>query len=135
MEAHAMVPSCLEKCEGALDVSAKEGAGIGDGVVVVTLGGEMDAGIGFREEAIDQVRIADVAMHEGHTLRIAACEILAVARIRKGVEHRDMSIGLVVEHPMHEIGADEPGSTGDDDILKLIGHTRNTPLFARTLIP
>ena len=32
-------------------------------------------------------------MHEGHTLRIAACEVLAVARIGEGVEHRDMSIG------------------------------------------
>ena len=53
MKAHAVVPSRLEKREGALDVSAKEGGGIGDGIVVVALGGEMDAGVGFRKEAID----------------------------------------------------------------------------------
>ena len=53
VKAHAVVPSCLEKREGTLDVSAKEGSGIGDGVVVVALGGEMDAGVGFRKEAID----------------------------------------------------------------------------------
>lgn len=63
-------------------------------------------------------------MHEGHTLRIAACEVLAVARIGEGVEHRDMSIGLVVEHPMHEIGADEPGSSGDDDVVEWTCHDR-----------
>lgn len=53
VKAHAVVPSRLEKREGALDVSAKEGGGIGDGIVVVALGGEMDAGVGFRKEAID----------------------------------------------------------------------------------
>lgn len=66
-------------------------------------------------------------MHEGHTLRIAACEVLAVARIGEGVEHRDMSIGLVVEHPMHEIGADEPGSSGDDDVVEWTCHDRAAP--------
>ena len=122
-----MVPSRLEKRKGALNVGAKEGGGIGDGVVVVALGGEMDAGVGFRKEAIDQVRIADVAMHEGHALRIAACEVLAVARIGEGVEHRDLNSGLVVEHPMNEIGADEPGPSGDDDVVVWACHGRAAP--------
>ena len=122
-----MVASRLEKRESALDVGAKKGGGIGNGIVVVALCGEMDAGVGFREEAIDQVRIADVAVHEGHALRIAACEVLAVSRIGEGVEHRDMSIGLVVEHPMNEIGADEPGPSGDDDVVERTCHGRAAP--------
>lgn len=93
----------------------------------MALGGEMDAGVGFGEEAIDQVRIADVAVHEGHALWIAACEVLAVARIGEGVEHRDMDVGLVVERPMHEIGTDEPSSSGDDDVVEWTCHGRAAP--------
>lgn len=42
MVADAVLADGLQQAEGALDVRAQEGLGVGDGVVVVALGGVVD---------------------------------------------------------------------------------------------
>ena len=56
----------LQKREGPLDVGLQERRGVEDGVVVVAFGGKMHDGIGIRGELVDELGVANVAVHEGH---------------------------------------------------------------------
>ena len=113
MEAHAMAAGGLEQAVGALDVGADEGGGVGDGVVVVGLGGEMDDGVGARDEAVDELRIADVAHHE---LGSGIGEVLAAPRVGERIEHGHAHAGLLALQPMHERRPDEAGTACDQQV-------------------
>ena len=62
--AHAVPPAGLDEGVGALDVGPQERARVGDGVVVVGLGGVVDHGVGLGHEAVDERGVADVARDE-----------------------------------------------------------------------
>lgn len=53
MVADAVLPHGLQQAEGALDVGAQEGLGVGDGVVVVALGGVVHDGVVARHQLIE----------------------------------------------------------------------------------
>ena len=58
----------LQEAEGALDVGAQEGLRVGDGVVVVALGGVVHDGVVARDDAVQQPGVADVAHDELHAV-------------------------------------------------------------------
>ena len=62
---------CLKEIEGSFDVCFDEGRGVGDGIVIMTFCGKVNACICFAEELIYNVRIADIAMHKGESIRVA----------------------------------------------------------------
>ena len=62
--ADAVFPHGLQKSEGALDVGAQERLRVGDGVVVVGLGGVVHDGVVARDDAVQELRVADVAHDE-----------------------------------------------------------------------
>src|SRR3990172_12277134 len=82
---------------------------IHDGVNIVLANGSCHAG-----------RVADVAAHEDIAARKAirhVDEIVEIPRVRQLIVHDDPIIGVMLEGEAHIIGADEPRSTGDEQVL------------------
>ncbi len=70
--ADAVFPDGLQQAEGALDVGAEKGLRIGDGIVVVALGCVVHDRVVPRDDAIQQLGVADVAHDELHAVGRAA---------------------------------------------------------------
>lgn len=115
--ADAVLADGLQEAEGALDVGAQEGLGVGDGVVVVGLGGVVHDGVVARDDAVQELRVADVAHDELHAVGGQARDVLGVAGVGQLVQDGDVHVGVVIDHVVHEVAADEAAAASDDDIL------------------
>ena len=114
--ADAVFADGLQQAEGALDVRAQEGLGVGDGVVVVGLRGIVDDRVVARDDVVQQLRVADVAHDELHAVRRQPGDILGVAGVGQLVQDGDMHVGVVVHHIVHEVAANEAAAARDDDV-------------------
>ena len=115
--ADAVLPHGLQQAEGALHVGAQEGLWVGDGVVVVALGGVVDDGVVARDEPVQQPGVADVAHDELHAVRRQARDVLGVAGVGQLVQDGHVHVGVIVDHVVHEVAADEAAAARDDDAL------------------
>ena len=116
--ADAVLADGLQQAEGALDVGAQEGLRVGDGVVVVALGGVVHDPVVARHDLIEQRGVADVAHDELHAVRRQTGDVLGVAGVGQLVQDGDMYARVVVHHVVHEIAADEAAAARDDDVLE-----------------
>ena len=114
--ADAVLADGLQQAEGALDVGAQEGLGVGDGVVVVALGGVVDDRVVAGDDLIEQRSIADVAHDELDPILGQAGDVLGVAGVGQLVQDGNVYLGVVVDHVMHEVAADEAAAARDDDV-------------------
>ena len=119
--ADAVFADGLQQAEGALHVGAQERLGVGDGVVVVALGGVVHDGVVARDDAVQQLRVADVAHDELHAVRRQPGDVLGVAGVGQLVQDGDVDARVVVHHVVHEVAADEAAAARDDDVP---GHER-----------
>ena len=117
--ADAVLADCLQQAEGALDVGSQEGLRVGDGVVVVALGGVVHDGVVARDDAVEQPGVADVAHDELHAVGGEPRDVLGVAGVGQLVQDGDVHLGVVVHHVVHEVAADEAAAARDDDVLRL----------------
>lgn len=115
--ADAVLAHGLQQAEGALDVGAQERLRVGDGVVVVGLGGVVDDGVVARHDLVEQLGVADVAHHELNAVGGQAGDVLRVAGVGQLVQDGDVHPGMVVDHVVHEVAADEAAAARDDDVL------------------
>ena len=115
--ADAVLPHGPQQAEGALDVGAQEGLRVGDGVVVVALGGVVDDRVVARDDAVQQPGVADVAHDELHAVRGQPGDVLGVAGVGQLVQDGHVHVGMVVDHVVHEVAADEAAAARDDDVL------------------
>ena len=115
--ADAVLTDGLQKAEGALHVGAQERLGVGDGVVVVALGGVVDDRVVAGDDPIQQPGIADVAHDELHAVGGQPGDVLGVAGVGQLVQDGDVHVGMVVHHVVHEVAADEAAAARDDDVL------------------
>ena len=116
--ADAVFADGLQQAEGPLDVGAKEGLRVGDGVVVVALGGVVHDGVVAGDQPVQQIRVADVAHDELHSVGRQPRDVLGVAGIGQLVQDGDVHPGVVVHHVVHEVAADEAAAASDDDVLR-----------------
>ena len=100
---------------------SQERARVGDGVVVVGLGGVVDHGVGLRHEAVDERGVADVAHDELDAVGGQARDVVGVAGVGQLVEDGDVDAGVLAHDVVDEVGADEAAAAGDDDALGLEG--------------
>lgn len=114
--ADAVLPHGLQQAEGSLHVGAKERLGVGDGVVVVALGGVVHDRVVARDDAVEQPGVADVAEDELHAVRRQARDVLGVAGVGQLVQDGDVHPGVVVHDVVHEVAADEAAAARDDDV-------------------
>ena len=115
--ADTIFPHGLQQAEGALNVGAQERLRVGDGVVVVALGGVVHDRVVARDQLIEQGGVADVAHDEIHAVRWQAGDVLGVAGVGQLVQDGDVHPGVVVDHVVHEVAADEAAAARDDDVL------------------
>lgn len=117
----------LQQAEGALDVGAQERLRVGDGVVVVALGGVVHDRVMARDDAVEQRGVADVAHDELHAVGGEPGDVLGVAGVGQLVQNGHVNARVVVDHVVHEVAADEAAATRDDDVLNhgicIIQHT------------
>jgi len=88
----------------------------------VRLGGEVHHGVGIvlGEDAADELAVGDVAVEEAVALGealVEAGEVLEVARVGQLVEVQDETVlpGRL-QQEADEVRADEPGSTGNEQL-------------------
>ena len=117
MVADAVLPHGLQQAEGALHVGAQEGLRVGDGVVVVALCSVVHDGVVARDDAVQQLGVADVAHDELHAVGGKARDVLGVAGVGQLVQDSDVYLGVVLHHVVHEVAADEAAAARDDDVV------------------
>ena len=115
--ADAVLADGLQQAEGALHVGAQERLGVGDGVVVVALGGVVHDRVVAGDDPIEQLGVADVAHDELHAVGGQARDVLGVAGVGQLVQDGHVHAGVVVDHVVHEVAADEAAAARDDDVL------------------
>ena len=115
--ADAVFADGLQQAEGALDVGAQEGLRVGDGVVVVALGGVVHDRVVAGDEPIQQPGVADVADDELHAVGGQTGDVLGVAGVGQLVQDGDVDARVVVHDVVHEVAADEAAAARDDDVL------------------
>ena len=116
----------LEQTERAFHVRPQERFRVRDRIVVMGLGRVVHDRVVARHDPVEQLGVADVAVHELDTILRQARDILDVARIGQGIQHGHMHVRMVVDYVMHEIRTDETTATGHDDVLRskrLFSHT------------
>ena len=117
MVADAVLADSLQQAEGALDVGAQERLRVGDGVVVVALGGVVHDRVVARDDAVQQLGVADVANDELHAVGGQPGDVLGVAGVGQLVQDGDVDARVVVDHVVHEVAADEAAASSNDDVL------------------
>ena len=116
----------LEQTERAFHVRPQERFRVRDRIVVMGLGRVVHDRVVARHDPVEQLGVADVAVHELDTILRQARDILDVACIGQGIQHGHMHVRMVVDYVMHEIRTDETTATGHDDVLRskrLFSHT------------
>ena len=131
--ADAVLADGLQQAEGALHVGAQEGLRVGDGVVVVALGGVVHDGVVARYQPVQQLRVADVAHDELHAVGGQAGDVLGVAGVGQLVQDGHVHIGVVVHDIVHEIAPDEAAAARDDDVLRFKNLRHYSP-YLRSLL-
>ena len=126
--ADAVLADGLQKAEGALHVGAQERLGVGDGVVVVALGGVVHDRVVARDDAVQQLCVADVADDELHAVRRQARDVLGVAGVGQLVKDGHVHAGMVVHDVVHEVAADEAAAARDDDVLRFEKPRHKNPI-------
>ena len=139
--ADAVLAHGLEQTERAFHVRLEERFRVRDRIVVMGLGRVMHDRVVARHDPVEQLGVADVAMHELDTVLGKARDILDVARISQSVQHGHVHVRVMVDHVMHEIRPDETTATGHDDVLRskrLFSHIHNptshTPLLEGSFV-
>ena len=119
----------LEQTERAFHVRPQERFRVRDRIVVMGLGRVVHDRVVARHDPVEQLGVADVAVHELDTILRQARDILDVACIGQGIQHGHMHVRMVVDHVMHEIRTDETTATGHDDVFRskrLFSHMCNS---------
>lgn len=127
--ADAVFADGLQQAEGAHDVGAQEGLGVRDGVVVVALGGVVHDRVVTRDDLIEELSIADVAHDEFDAVGRQPGDVLGVAGVGQLVQDGDVHPGVVVDHVVHEVAADEAAAARDDDVLRFINLRHENPII------
>ena len=115
--ADAIFADGLQQAEGALHVGAQERLRVGDGVVVVALCGVVHDRVVAGDDPIEQLRVADVTDDELDPVLGQPGDVLGVAGVGQLVQDGHVHPGVVVDHVVHEVAADEAAAARDDDVL------------------
>ena len=111
-----------------------------DGPVDVALGGKVDHGVVTGQHLIDQIDISDVAVDEMMTWRsIEFIDRGLDPGVGEQVEVGHLGVAVGAEKMADEVGADEPGSSGDQEtachrVPSIRGRDRPRPAAARPVL-
>lgn len=75
----------------------------------------MDDDVGLGHERVDDVGVGDVSDDERDTV-IQVCQRALVPGVGELVQDGDGGIGVAYQGLVDEVGADEAGASGDEDV-------------------
>ena len=127
--ADAVFADGLQEAEGALDVGAQERLRVGDGVVVVALGGVVHDRVVARHQPVQQRGVADVAHDELHAVGGQTGDVLGVAGVGQLVQDGHVHLGVVLHDVVDEVAADEAAAARDDDVLGFKNLRHENPII------
>jgi len=78
----------------------------------------MHDGVVARHQPVQQLGVADVADDELHAVGGQTGDVLGVAGVGQLVQDGDVHPGVVVDHVVHEVAADEAAAARDDDVFR-----------------
>ena len=126
--ADAVFADGLQQAEGSLDVGAQERLRVGDGVVVVALGGVVHDRVVAGDDPIEQLRVADVTDDELDPVLGQPRDVLGVAGVGQLVQDGHVDARVVLHHVVHEVAADEAATARDDDVLRFKNLRHENPI-------
>jgi len=126
--AHVVLAGRLQQAERAFHIRLQERLRVRDAVVVVGFRRVMHDRVMTGNDPVEQFRVADIAVHELHTITKNAPDVLQVARIRQRIQDRHMHIRMMVIHVMHEIRTDKTTTTGHNNVLRRENFISHTPI-------
>ena len=112
----------LQQAEGAHHIGAGEGEGILDGAIHVALCGKVDDAIDIvlLHNGAHAVEVADIGLNKGVVrLVLDILEVGEVAGVSQGVEVNDFVLGVLVDKEADDVGTDEAGTAGNQDVFHL----------------
>ena len=83
----------------------------------MALGGVVHDGVVARDQPVKERGVADVAHDELHAVGGQPRDVLGVAGVGQLVQDGHVHLGVVVDHVVHEVAADEAAAARDDDVL------------------
>ncbi len=116
MEPGVVPADRLEQHVGADHVGPDERLGVVEGVVVVRLGREVDHGVVGGHERLDGGGVGDVADDQLDPVGREVGQRLGARGVGQLVEDGDPGVG-VLDHVPDEVGADEAGAAGDEQMV------------------
>ena len=107
VKAYAILTRSLKKRIGSFDVRLQERRRIRDGIIVLRLCCKMNNCVSVRDEPINQLSIANIALNKGQTVFWNSSQIRLVACISELIKHAHMYVWLIIDHPVNEIRANK----------------------------
>ena len=95
----------------------------------MALGGVVDDRVVAGDQFIEQPSVADVADDELHAVRRQPRDVLGVAGVGQLVQDGHVHPGVVVDHVVHEVAADEAAAARDDDVLRFKNLRHENPII------
>ena len=84
----------------------------------MALGGVVHDGVVARDDAVQQIGVADVAHDELNAVRRQARDVLGVAGVGQLVQDGDVDARVAVHDIVDKVAADEAAAARDDDVLR-----------------
>ena len=110
----AMLARRLAQHRSTAHVGFDEGERVHERAVDVRLGGEVDYRVSLGRERVDELRVADVALHEPIAgLAFELDEVGQIARVGQLVQHGDLDVRARGADQPNEVRADETCCPGD----------------------
>lgn len=112
----------LQQAEGTHHIGAGEGKRVFDGAIHVALCGQVDDAIDIvlLHDGAHAVEVADIGLHEGVVrLVLDILQVGEVAGVGERIEIDDAILGVLVDEEADDVGADEAGTTCNQDVFHL----------------
>ena len=100
----------------------------------MALGGVVHDDVVARDDAVQQLGVADVAQDELNAVGGQPGDVLGVAGVSQLVQDGDVDVRVVFHHVVHEVAADEAAAARDDDVLGIehFGHGQSPSYTSKT---
>ena len=104
----------------------QERLGVGDGAVVVGLGGAVRDGVAPRGKPVEKPGVADVAHDELDSVQGQPGDVLPPPRVGQLVQHGHMHARMALHHVPHEVRPNEPAAACNEDTFGIEVNYRTT---------
>lgn len=95
----------------------------------MALGGVVHDRVVAGDQPVQQPGVADVADDELDPILGQPGDVLGVACVGQLVQDCDVDLGVVVDHVVHEVAADEAAAARDDDVLRFKNLRHENPII------